>query len=322
MADMSLSVIIPIYNASSYLNECLDSLISFSEVNPDIRMEILLVDDGSTDSSLSICNAFADNSNGKVDGVSVKVYHQNNSGVSVARNVGLDNASCDWVWFVDADDSVAAMKIAVNECDLLMFGCIWKEKGSAETVYSQDDNYSLTKDVFLLGHNSFLNQTMWFRREIIEKYSLRFTEGMKMGEDLEFQYKYLMVCSHPASMDANLYLYRVVEGSATNNSKSRYNIVNDTVVLFNNLLSFIKLHNVKESGWLADRLSRQMKTMIYSAGQTTEIARNDLQSSVRKIIDSYSKQGYTFMCSPTMRLAYYNVSLYILVNKVYQKLRS
>ena len=88
-----ISVIVPVYNVEPYLRKCLDSVINQTYKD----MEILIVDDGSTDGSGDICDEY------KAD-KRVRVFHTENRGLSCARNVGLDNAKGDWIGFVDSDD--------------------------------------------------------------------------------------------------------------------------------------------------------------------------------------------------------------------------
>ncbi len=95
MTDKKISVIIPIYNREKYLDKCITSVITQENVNT----EIILVDDGSTDSSGAICDKYAsEHSN-------IRVFHTENHGVSHARNIGLDNATGDYIAFLDSDDS-------------------------------------------------------------------------------------------------------------------------------------------------------------------------------------------------------------------------
>ena len=89
-----LSVIVPVYNVENYLSRCVDSILSQSGVT----LEVLLVDDGSTDASGKICDSYAARDD------RVKVIHKENGGLSSARNTGLDRASGDYVTFVDSDD--------------------------------------------------------------------------------------------------------------------------------------------------------------------------------------------------------------------------
>ena len=91
-----ISVVIPVYNTEKYLKECIDSVINQSYNN----LEIILVDDGSTDNSLEICNKYADMDK------RIKVIHKNNGGLSDARNVGIENANGKYITFVDSDDFI------------------------------------------------------------------------------------------------------------------------------------------------------------------------------------------------------------------------
>lgn len=91
-----ISIIIPIYNVEKYLSRCLDSVLAQTYKN----LEILLIDDGSTDSSAIICDEYA-----RKD-VRIKVFHKSNGGVSSARNLGLDKARGEYIGFIDADDEI------------------------------------------------------------------------------------------------------------------------------------------------------------------------------------------------------------------------
>jgi glycosyltransferase involved in cell wall biosynthesis len=89
-----VSIIIPVYDVAEYLPRCIESVLNQSGID----LEVLLINDGSTDSSGEICNAYA-----KKD-VRIRAFHQENSGVSSARNKGIEESSGDWITFVDADD--------------------------------------------------------------------------------------------------------------------------------------------------------------------------------------------------------------------------
>ena len=120
---MFLSMIIPIYNAGKYLAECLDSCTQ-QNISPD-DYEIICVNDGSTDDSPAILNAYASRFR------QIKVITQSNAGVSAARNAGMDNAAGDYIWFIDADDIIVPNCLkhlretcAETDCDRLGFSLI------------------------------------------------------------------------------------------------------------------------------------------------------------------------------------------------------
>ena len=94
MSNPKISVIIPVYNAESTLRRCVDSVLAQTFTD----FECLLINDGSKDKSGEICDEYARKDS------RVRVFHKENGGVSSARNVGLDNARCEWITFVDSDD--------------------------------------------------------------------------------------------------------------------------------------------------------------------------------------------------------------------------
>ncbi len=113
MKNSKISIIVPVYNTEQYLEKCLDSLINQTYNN----IEILLIDDGSKDNSGKICDEYA-----KKD-KRIKVIHQKNSGVSRARNNGLDNFTGNYVMFVDSDDWIEP-----NTCEILLKKIILEKK--------------------------------------------------------------------------------------------------------------------------------------------------------------------------------------------------
>lgn len=115
MSSPLISIIVPVYNAEKTLNRCVDSIL----LQPFTDWELLLIDDGSKDSSGDICDEYA-----RKD-PRIKVFHKENGGVSSARNVGLDNAKGEWITFVNSDDWIVnnALDIDYDEVneDLLLF---------------------------------------------------------------------------------------------------------------------------------------------------------------------------------------------------------
>ena len=128
---MKLSIIIPVYNTKPYLDACLQSVIGQTYQN----LEILIIDDGSTDSSGAICDEYAEKNH------KFKVVHQSNRGVSVARNIGIELAQGDWVWFVDSDDIIIPNFIidnieVMNSSDYILFDfCTFRGNITSESAY-------------------------------------------------------------------------------------------------------------------------------------------------------------------------------------------
>ena len=105
MDKIEVSVIVPVYNASKYLEACIESILNQNNKS----FELLLIDDGSTDSSGEICDCFA------IKDDRIKVIHKSNGGVSSARNIGLEMAKGKWLAFVDSDDTVDKEYLTISD---------------------------------------------------------------------------------------------------------------------------------------------------------------------------------------------------------------
>ena len=215
MKEELVSVIIPAYNVSDYIEECIWSLLCQTYTN----YEIIIIDDGSTDDTYNIgCNLALENER-------LKIYHQENQGVSIARNVGMQKANGEYYIFVDADDVVAPQYIetlvaGMEKADLGMIGfTAEREKLEAETNISfiYDSATNMIENI-LCGTN--YDGYLWnkiFRRIVIEKYNLKFEKNIVVWEDMLFVLEYLKNCDQIAISNDKLYYYRYREGSAVNN---------------------------------------------------------------------------------------------------------
>ena len=131
---VQISVIIPVYNAERYLSACLDSVIEQSYKN----LDIILIDDGSTDNSGKICDEYS------IKDKRIKVIHKKNEGVSVARNTGLDVATGKWISFVDSDDIIETdlyqniiSELEKNNPDLFIFN--FYTNNEKNMLYSREE---------------------------------------------------------------------------------------------------------------------------------------------------------------------------------------
>ncbi|MDD6723062.1 MAG: glycosyltransferase [Bacteroidales bacterium] len=199
-----VSVIIPVYNTEKYLRQCLDSVLAQTCCD----WEAILVDDGSTDSSGAICDEYA------AADSRVKVIHQPNGGVSVARNAGLDVAKGDCVAFVDSDDYVSKEYLEAFiphiSYDLVVGGFNTFPKSKQfrlkQALYDADN----MKD-FVEEHLSRLYYvTPWgkiYKRAIIEENNLRFDVRFRFAEDCLFNLSYLLYCNTVLLIPQSGYYY-------------------------------------------------------------------------------------------------------------------
>ena len=211
-----ITIIVPVYNVEKYLRKCIDSILCQTYEN----LQIIFVDDGSTDGSATICDDYAAKDN------RIEVIHKANGGLSSARNAGLDIARGDYISFVDSDDYVAndMIEIAYNaitdkNADLCIFGIKWiYENGNNydKVLPSPISNETLTKNKAfdkLCSSNYFYYVTAvnkLYKKSIFS--SLRFPVG-RLHED-EFAVHYIFnACEKIVSVKKELYFYVQRENS-------------------------------------------------------------------------------------------------------------
>lgn len=197
-----ISVIVPVYNTEKYLPRCIDSILAQTYTD----FELLLIDDGSTDSSGAICDEYAAKDS------RVRVFHKENGGVSSARNLGLDNAQGEWITFVDSDDWVKEeyIELFINNADDLVYQSFLSIfNGETEewdtSIRALDVNECLTRlyEKKALGY-------CWgklYKTQKIKTYNIRFDENIRFREDELFVLKYLSHTSHITCIDRNMYIY-------------------------------------------------------------------------------------------------------------------
>lgn len=215
-----LSLIIPVYNAQTYLEKCLDSIIDQTYKN----MEILLIDDGSKDESGRICDLYAEKDE------RIKVIHQKNQGVSSARNQGLDCASGEYITFVDADDWVSSKehyedcikKLEDSKADVLYYGMIrtiWRKgKSKSEKRGVPQITGCLSRDEmrdYVTNRKGEIRGNVFsyiFTPKVIDKE--RFDQSMAYAEDEVFVLRVLSNADVYYFSENCNYQYNVRDGSA------------------------------------------------------------------------------------------------------------
>ena len=222
------SFIVPVYNCEGYLADCVNSVLAVGLNN----FEIILVDDGSKDKSGSICDELSE----KYD--SVKTIHQNNQGVSAARNRGIDEASGEFIVFLDADDSIEPekfrkiLRVAEDDdsIDMLIYGLSFDYYYHGK-IYRRDDMAypaegsmsadEWTEEFYQLYVNNSISP-IWnkvFRKSIIAEHNLKLNESMFLYEDFEFVIRYMSYCDIIYNSTEIVYHYRQTEDEG--NAKRR-----------------------------------------------------------------------------------------------------
>lgn len=217
-----ISVIVPVYNVEEYLKKCLDSLVNQTYE----ELEVIVVDDGSTDNSGAICDEYAD----KYE--NVMVIHTENHGLSAARNVGIENSNGEYIAFVDSDDwvdtntfEVAIKMLLDNNADVSIFSLLPEyDTETEQTIDNYDVNICNQKELFnLVLDSDFVCGYAWnklYKRELMG--DQRFDETLLSCEDLDFCSKYAVKCNSAVYTKAKFYHYRQRNDSMTGEYK--YNV--------------------------------------------------------------------------------------------------
>lgn len=206
-----LSIIIPVYNIKDYLPQCIGSLLC-----ERADYEIILVDDGSTDGSSLICDEYASQYN------FIAVYHKENGGVSSARNLGLDKAHGEYIYFVDGDDWVEDFNSIFSMLDSSeLFGVnydvIDKECNVVKSHKAKCGKIAVNDYSRYYERHSHALWAFIFRKEIIDRLQLRFCKDLKYAEDWVFAVGYLSQICYIKTLPGITYKYRMSrEGSAMN----------------------------------------------------------------------------------------------------------
>lgn len=259
--EIKLSLIIPVFNVEKYIKECLDSIIC----QADDRVEIILVNDGSQDSSGTLCDDYAKKYN------RIKVLHKENGGLSSARNAGLDVAQGEYVCFVDGDDrinknclKVVFDRINSSTTDIFFMQCVKfypdgktldmgdeiKEKDLEGKTKNQILEYISTRPKFT-GSAC----TKIYRRGFLVTNGLKFPLDSRFSEDLGFVADCIVLAEEMKAMDVEYYEYRQNrEGSITDNFSLKK---------FNDLMLFVK--ETKDKANLKKNLYERRALLSFAA---------------------------------------------------------
>lgn len=214
-----ISIIIPVYNLENYVQECLESIIKQTYKN----IEIIIIDDGSTDKTISICEEIANADN------RVKFIKQEHSGVVIARGKGISISRGKYIMFIDGDDWIEHNMIEVllnnmQNVDMVSSG-VYKEVAPNKILKQVDNLKKGISDIEYILKNIFnesleeihlltpINCNKLFKSKIVKEIYCEIDSSITYGEDTLFLYKYLLKCESVMIIDECFYHYRWREGS-------------------------------------------------------------------------------------------------------------
>lgn len=343
--DILVTVVIPSYNSEKFINECLDATVG--QTYSDI--EILLVDDGSEDSTIDICREY-----GKTD-ERIRVIPSTFKGVSATRNIGIDNANGQYIVFFDADDFpekeliecyVRAIKewkdknVSFITCGMYYDNNVNKNVEAKEYIlehnygYIEGENYLLERNyVATLAWLKIFNfvTNKFYNVDTIKRYNVRFDEKVEIGEDLKFNLDYLDVCSGYIGM-VNSPLYHYIKRSDDSLSSTYHeHDIEDTKSIYRRFLDWETKQNgvsddnilVIKSIFLTDWTSR-LSTMNdsyrnsdhgneYKRKLDSEIRSTEYQSLLKEV---YKAKKISLIRYITLRTG--NFDIFCFFRRLYQ----
>ena len=250
-----VSIIVPVYNSDKYINRCLDSILNQTYKN----IEVIIIDDGSTDNSLAICKKYADlNEN-------IKLVSKKNEGVSQARNTGIDIASGEWIIFLDSDDWIECntLRDAISLTSKRKYDTIcWNYKKLIDNKFINcnkideiilDSKKNIISILYSIIESSYYNDNYYgeyirapwakmLNTKIIKDNNIRFDEKLRIGEDAIFLMEYFINATNVKFINAYNNIYRITSTSAV--GRYKHDLDNQIIIQLSKINHLLK--NIKE----------------------------------------------------------------------------
>ena len=329
MINPLISIIVPVYNSEKFLSECINSIICQTFTS----WELLLIDDGSTDKSAQICDAYA------LKDSRIKVFHKKNAGVSSARNVGICHATGEWVSFIDADDIVhnrflegMYMPLLNGESvDFVHGGCFNMKGGKITSINQSYNNYVDSDPSYVISNLRGLVFSKLFRLSNIKNSSLYFDERMKIAEDMAFTIDYMLTVRKYAFVSEIGYYYRVDNMDSATRTKRilPYHMQKQSFLhLYSSINNYLQKFNLSEKQMLIryQQLAHQLQDLIKSM-YLLEWSRNDRINEISALLNSdyskvlkYSSSGFIIKVLNILLLTH-NVLIYDFIMSLIYSLR-
>lgn len=270
---MKYSVIIPVYNSEKTIKRCIDSITSQDRTD----VEIIIINDGSTDESESLCKVLQTEHN------NIIYIHKENGGVSSARNLGLSVAKGKYVMFVDSDDYVDSECFDVldnytrSDADYYQFGFSIVAKGLVKEtqVWPERHVNTLSEKESFIGESVVTRSinSCWaklYKRKLIEENGLRFCEELSVGEDLTFVFTFLLSAEKIERIDSNIYFVDVSNEESLSR-RYRENLSEQLICVYENMCKALEKSHIE-----SESVNRSLSWLHYRNAYSVA---NDLSKS-------------------------------------------
>lgn len=317
---MKISVIVPVYKCEAFLPDCLDSILSQTHTD----LQIILVDDGSPDESGAICDQYAAKDS------RITVLHQENQGVSAARNAGLACAHGDAVTFVDSDDTIdedmyETLASLLQDADVAVCGYkkIFFDGSHKEVLGTGEkrmmDGKEASRCVLVGEHFTGSPWTKLYRRELFE--NIKFDTSLKINEDILMNIELFQKCSKIAFWDVCKYNYFERSQSATRIT-NHLKIKRDCVDAATKMLSIFRGTELEDvcAGRLRYALIDLYREWLFYSPPSTRAQRKELHTQYRAITKKCKHRNMRM--SLNYRFMRHLPGLYTFVYRAYGKLHT
>lgn len=295
--NIFISVIIPVYNAEKYLNRCIDSVLNQTLTN----IEIICINDGSTDKSLDILEKYAQQDK------RIKIITQKNKGLSAARNTGIKQANCPFIYFIDSDDWIEhdtlekAISKMTGDIDIVSWGANIINEGLSKNNRGIIIGREYHK-IKLIGQKNIdeniilqSTYTVWnklFKKEIINKFKLKFAEG-KLFEDNDFTIMYMLHCRQGYYLGEYLYNYSQRPNSIMEKVRAlKCDKTIDNLYIFDNLYKHCQTYNILER-WKKLLTCRYLIHLRNAYIFAPESMRKQIRQEASKLAKHYKAEIFT-----------------------------
>lgn len=286
-----VSIIVPVYNVEKYLSDCIVSICNQTYS----QLEIILIDDGSTDSSGQICEQYRQIDN------RIRVFHQKNAGAACAKNVGLDNASGEYICFVDSDDYISSDYIynlihAIKDSNADIIECtfftVFKNKVDRQTFKSSKERFTSLEYLseYIKDWKCSLLWNKLFRSSLLQ--NVRFKKGRRCIDDEFFTYKAVLNSKEIIRINKAIYYYRQRKSSVTNDLKFKNQKTKDFLDI---LIERYKLVTTRYPSLKKEYINCDISNLYHAYNNLYVNEENFKQ--LKKIARFYLKQSLLNCCS-------------------------
>lgn len=315
MSNVEFSIIIPVYNVEKYIDECINSIL----IQTYTEFEIILVDDGSLDSSGQICDSYTEKD------ARIKVIHKENRGLSSARNAGLEIAVGKYIIFVDSDDfwdDNGALKcfherLMETDSDILVYLAkrFYERNNTFTSIINMNverervTDVNVNKAIYYLIKNNIYRAAAWnkvIRKSVIDKNSLRFEEG-RLSEDMDWCGDLLLYAKRFDIYEKEVYCYRQQRNNSITSNRKKKLVEDKLYMCKKGYEQVIKLNDEEKKLLLASYYAYEYsvllgvsggirdKDILNEIGRLKVLLKYDICSKVKKVKWLKKVTGYSLL---------------------------